>query len=115
VGKYPRGGGVRVRTTAVAVLVVGVALVAASFAMLLHGSEFVRRVTGSTGALEWPTWWLYLAVPAGAACTLAAWDTEVGARRAGFLMILNVHKKCFPGGNAWLDEKRRGFLRLQYV
>lgn len=43
---------------------------AASVAMLLHGSSFAMRVTGATGALEWPTRWLYLAVPCGAALTL---------------------------------------------
>lgn len=50
---------------------------AASMAMLVHGWSFAMRVTGSTGALEVPTRYLYLAVPVGAALTLA----YVAARR----------------------------------
>ena len=42
----------------------------ACVAMLFHGWEFCARVTGTTGALEWPTKYLYMAVPAGALLTL---------------------------------------------
>ncbi len=44
---------------------------AASIAMVVHGGDFAMRVTGATGALEIPSTWLYLAVPVGAALTLA--------------------------------------------
>ena len=43
---------------------------AACVAMVVHGWEFSSRVTGTTGALEWPTRYLYLAVPVGAFITL---------------------------------------------
>ena len=43
---------------------------AASIAMIVHGGSFAMRVTGASGALEWPSRWLYLAVPVGAAFTL---------------------------------------------
>ena len=47
-----------------------VVVAAASIAMIVHGGSFAMRVTGASGALEWPTRWLYLAVPAGATLTL---------------------------------------------
>jgi C4-dicarboxylate transporter DctM subunit len=43
---------------------------AASCAMLVHGGTLAARVTGASGALEIPTSYLYMAVPAGAALTL---------------------------------------------
>ena len=43
---------------------------AAALAMLLHGGSFAMQVTGVSGALEWPSRWLYLAVPVGGAITL---------------------------------------------
>jgi C4-dicarboxylate transporter DctM subunit len=47
-----------------------VVVAAACVAMLVHGWEFCARVTGTTGALEWPTKYLYMAVPVGAGLTL---------------------------------------------
>ena len=43
---------------------------AGALAMLMHGGSFAMQVTGVSGALEWPSRWLYLAVPVGAAITL---------------------------------------------
>ncbi|MFM8546179.1 MAG: TRAP transporter large permease subunit [Betaproteobacteria bacterium] len=50
---------------------------AACIAMVVHGWTFAMRVTGSTGALEIPSRFLYLAVPVGAVLTLL----QVIARR----------------------------------
>lgn len=47
-----------------------IVVAAACVAMAVHGWDFCTRVTGTTGALEWPTKYLYLAVPAGAVLTL---------------------------------------------
>jgi len=47
-----------------------VIVAAACMAMVSHGSEFAQRVTGTTGALEWPTRYLYAAAPVGALLTL---------------------------------------------
>jgi C4-dicarboxylate transporter DctM subunit len=47
-----------------------IVVAAACVAMLVHGWEFCLRVTGTSGALEWETRYLYLAVPAGALLTL---------------------------------------------
>jgi C4-dicarboxylate transporter DctM subunit len=56
---------------------------AASIAMIVHGGSFAMRVTGASGALEWPTRWLYLAVPVGAALTLlqVAFKRPLGEQR----------------------------------
>lgn len=47
-----------------------IVVAAACVAMVVHGWDFSSRVTGTTGALEWPTRYLYLAVPVGALLTL---------------------------------------------
>jgi C4-dicarboxylate transporter DctM subunit len=47
-----------------------IVVASACVAMVVHGWDFSQRVTGTTGALEWPTKYLYMAVPAGAFLTL---------------------------------------------
>lgn len=59
-----------------------IVVAAACVAMVVHGWEFCSRVTGTTGALEWQTKYLYLAVPAGALLTLVylACQSQFGER-----------------------------------
>ena len=49
-----------------------VVMTAACCAMLIHGLDFCSRVTGTSGSLEWPSKYLYMAVPVGAALSLLA-------------------------------------------
>jgi C4-dicarboxylate transporter DctM subunit len=47
-----------------------VVMAAACCAMWVHGWDFCSRVTGTSGSLEWPSKYLYMAVPVGAGLSL---------------------------------------------
>jgi tripartite ATP-independent transporter DctM subunit len=60
---------------------------AACCAMLVHGLDFCSRVTGTSGSLEWPSRYLYMAVPVGAGLSLLCLATQ------------NPMKWAFPGAS----------------
>lgn len=60
---------------------------AACCAMLVHGLDFCSRVTGTSGSLEWPSKYLYMAVPVGAGLSLLCLATQ------------NPMKWTFPGAS----------------
>jgi tripartite ATP-independent transporter DctM subunit len=62
-------------------------MTAACIAMLVHGWDFCSRVSGTSGSLEWPSRYLYMAVPVGAGLSLLC------------LAFQNPMRWTFPGAN----------------
>ncbi|MBL8377216.1 MAG: TRAP transporter large permease subunit [Burkholderiales bacterium] len=84
---------------------------AAAIAMLLHGWSFATQVTGVSGALEWPSRWLYMAVPCGGALTLLFVLTRrpLGAERwwAGLCAAAlgALFYKALLSGEPWVSHQ----------
>jgi len=85
-----------------------VVMAAACLAMLIHGLDFCSRVTGSSGSLEWPSKYLYMAVPVGAAISLLClmWQNPMewrfpGASLVGVLLGAVVYQ-TFLSATPWI-------------
>jgi TRAP-type mannitol/chloroaromatic compound transport system permease large subunit len=85
-----------------------VVMTAACLAMLIHGLDFCSRVTGSSGSLEWPSKYLYMAVPVGAAISLLClmWQNPMawrfpGASLVGVLLGAVVYQ-TFLSATPWI-------------
>jgi C4-dicarboxylate transporter DctM subunit len=62
-----------------------VVVAAACWAMMFHGWDFCSRVTGTSGSLEWPSKYLYMAVPVSAAISLIvlAYESPMAGKMRG--------------------------------
>ena len=85
-----------------------VIVAAACWAMMFHGWDFCSRVTGTSGSLEWPSKYLYMAVPASAAISLLvlAYQSPLAPKLRGSgvlgLLLGAIVYKLLLSATAWL-------------
>ena len=76
-----------------------VVVAAACWAMMFHGWDFCSRVTGTSGSLEWPSKYLYMAVPVSAAISLIV--------LAALTAVRGAYHHIGPLDDGWVKEIRQ--------